>query len=326
MEESSITIENISKFPGNEKCIDCNNQNPGWVSFPFSLFICAKCAKNHKQLKFSVNSLELGDFSEHEINLLNIGGNKNFLDIINEYKIPLDEPLFKYKTIIAAYYKVLLEKKVNQIEKKINEEELKKLIDLRPSFEEGKKENIENIDFLNIKIENEIINNNNNNNNNKELSKDVNFAINKIGSWVNFLGNKIKDTAEATINYAGLSEEAKSAKEYIINNLKKINEKEIVKSTKDKISNISNKTEGFINEKTTQIGETNIVKNIINNVNLGYSNLKDATGNLINKVKNKIDDNNEIKKIEENKEKEEEKKEEEKKEEIDISTEIKKDF
>ena len=319
MEESSIKIENISKFPGNEKCIDCNNQNPGWVSFPFSLFICAKCAKNHKQLKFSVNSLELGDFTEHEINLLNIGGNKNFLDIINEYKIPLDEPLFKYKTIIAAYYKVLLEKKVNQIEKKINEDELKKLIDLRPSFEEGKKENIENIDFLNIKTQNETINNNNNNK--KELSNDVNFAINKIGSWVNFLGNKIKDTAEATINYAGLTEEAKSAKEYIINNLKKINEKEIVKSTKDKISIVSNKTEGFINEKTTQIGETNIVKNIINNVNLGYSNLKDATGNLINKVKNKIDDNTEIKKIEENKEKEEEKKEE-----IDISTEIKKDF
>ena len=325
MEESSISLENISKFPGNEKCIDCNNQNPGWISFPFSLFICAKCAKNHKQLKFSVNSLELGDFTEHEINLLNIGGNKNFLDIINEYKIPLEEPLFKYKTIIAAYYKILLEKKANQIEKKINEEELKKIIDLRPSYEEGKKENTENLDFLNIKTNNEI---NNDNNNKSELSKDVNFAINKIGSWMNFLGNKIKDTAEATINYAGLTEEAKNAKEYLINNFNKINEKEIVKNTKNKISAVSNKTEEFINEKTTQISETNIVKNIITNVNLGYSNLKEQTGNLINKVKNK----SEIKKIEEEKKEEkkenEEKKEEneEKKEEFDISTEIKKDF
>ncbi len=325
MEESSISIENISKFPGNEKCIDCNNQNPGWISFPFSLFICAKCAKNHKQLKFSVNSLELGDFTEHEINLLNIGGNKNFLDIINEYKIPLEEPLFKYKTIIAAYYKILLEKKANQIEKKINEEELKKIIDLRPSYEEGKKENTENLDFLNIKTNNEI---NNDNNNKSELSKDVNFAINKIGSWMNFLGNKIKDTAEATINYAGLTEEAKNAKEYLINNFNKINEKEIVKNTKNKISAVSNKTEEFINEKTTQISETNLVKNIITNVNLGYSNLKEQTGNLINKVKNK----SEIKKIEEEKKEEkkenEEKKEEneEKKEEFDISTEIKKDF
>ena len=326
MEESSISLENISKFPGNEKCIDCNNQNPGWISFPFSLFICAKCAKNHKQLKFSVNSLELGDFTEHEINLLNIGGNKNFLDIINEYKIPLEEPLFKYKTIIAAYYKILLEKKANQIEKKINEEELKKIIDLRPSYEEGKKENTENLDFLNIKTNNEI---NNDNNNKSELSKDVNFAINKIGSWMNFLGNKIKDTAEATINYAGLTEEAKNAKEYLINNFNKINEKEIVKNTKNKISAVSNKTEEFINEKTTQISETNLVKNIITNVNLGYSNLKEQTGNLINKVKNK----SEIKKIEEEKkeneekkEENEEKKEEEKKEEFDISTEIKKDF
>ena len=325
MEESSISIENISKYPGNEKCIDCNNQNPGWISFPFSLFICAKCAKNHKQLKFSVNSLELGDFTEHEINLLNIGGNKNFLDIINEYKIPLEEPLFKYKTIIAAYYKILLEKKANQIEKKINEEELKKIIDLRPSYEEGKKENTENLDFLNIKTNNEI---NNDNNNKSELSKDVNFAINKIGSWMNFLGNKIKDTAEATINYAGLTEEAKNAKEYLINNFNKINEKEIVKNTKNKISAVSNKTEEFINEKTTQISETNLVKNIITNVNLGYSNLKEQTGNLINKVKNK----SEIKKIEEEKKEEkkenEEKKEEneEKKEEFDISTEIKKDF
>jgi hypothetical protein len=318
MEESSISIENISKFPGNEKCIDCNNQNPGWISFPFSLFICAKCAKNHKQLKFSVNSLELGDFTEHEINLLNIGGNKNFLDIINEYKIPLEEPLFKYKTIIAAYYKILLEKKANKIEKKINEEELKKIIDLRPSYEEGKKENTENLDFLNIKTNNEI---NNDNNNKSELSKDVNFAINKIGSWMNFLGNKIKDTAEATINYAGLTEEAKNAKEYLINNFNKINEKEIVKNTKNKISAVSNKTEEFINEKTTQISETNLVKNIITNVNLGYSNLKEQTGNLINKVKNK----SEIKKIEEEK-KEEKKENEEKKEEFDISTEIKKDF
>ena len=318
MEESSISLENISKFPGNEKCIDCNNQNPGWISFPFSLFICAKCAKNHKQLKFSVNSLELGDFTEHEINLLNIGGNKNFLDIINEYKIPLEEPLFKYKTIIAAYYKILLEKKANKIEKKINEEELKKIIDLRPSYEEGKKENTENLDFLNIKTNNEI---NNDNNNKSELSKDVNFAINKIGSWMNFLGNKIKDTAEATINYAGLTEEAKNAKEYLINNFNKINEKEIVKNTKNKISAVSNKTEEFINEKTTQISETNLVKNIITNVNLGYSNLKEQTGNLINKVKNK----SEIKKIEEEK-KEKKEENEEKKEEFDISTEIKKDF
>ena len=318
MEESSISLENISKFPGNEKCIDCNNQNPGWISFPFSLFICAKCAKNHKQLKFSVNSLELGDFTEHEINLLNIGGNKNFLDIINEYKIPLEEPLFKYKTIIAAYYKILLEKKANKIEKKLKEEELKKIIDLRPSYEEGKKENTENLDFLNIKTNNEI---NNDNNNKSELSKDVNFAINKIGSWMNFLGNKIKDTAEATINYAGLTEEAKNAKEYLINNFNKINEKEIVKNTKNKISAVSNKTEEFINEKTTQISETNLVKNIITNVNLGYSNLKEQTGNLINKVKNK----SEIKKIEEEK-KEKKEENEEKKEEFDISTEIKKDF
>ena len=138
---------------------------------------------------------------------------------------------------------------------------------------------------------------------------------------MNFLGNKIKDTAEATINYAGLTEEAKNAKEYLINNFNKINEKEIVKNTKNKISAVSNKTEEFINEKTTQISETNIVKNIITNVNLGYSNLKEQTGNLINKVKNK----SEIKKNEEEK-KEEKKENEEKKEEFDISTEIKKDF
>ena len=332
MEDFSSILENISKYPENEKCIDCNNSNPGWISFPFALFICAKCAKNHKQLKYSVSSIELGDFSSHEIELLKIGGNKKFLDIIKEYKIPLNDPLFKYKTIIASYYKVLLEKKVDIIEKKINEEEINKLIELRPTYEEGIKENINNINFLDIKNENLIKDNDKKKNN--ELNNDINSAINSIGGWINFFGNKIKDTAEATIYYAGLSDEAKNAKQYIINNIQKINENEIVKTTKNKISNISNKTEGFINENTKKISENNMVKNIINNVNLGYSNLKNATENLVNNVKKKIDKNDEIKKIEDSNENkkekeknEEDKKEEEKKEEeIDISIEIKKDF
>ena len=72
-EFSDPQIEAILLFEGNNKCNDCDEQNPKWTSINNAVFLCAKCARKHKKYPKNVSlikSLEVDDFNKGEILLL----------------------------------------------------------------------------------------------------------------------------------------------------------------------------------------------------------------------------------------------------------------
>jgi hypothetical protein len=45
----SAEVEKLLSKYGNDKCFECGASNATWVSYPFSIVICGKCAKKHKK-------------------------------------------------------------------------------------------------------------------------------------------------------------------------------------------------------------------------------------------------------------------------------------
>ncbi len=52
MEESyqNPEIKTLMENTNNQKCIDCEGENPKWASINNSVFICTKCAGEHRSL------------------------------------------------------------------------------------------------------------------------------------------------------------------------------------------------------------------------------------------------------------------------------------
>ena len=145
---SNPLLEHIVSLSGNEKCLECQTAEPKWVSFPTAIFLCFKCARAHKKFTHpqTIKSLEVADFTNHEINLLKLGGNFRFISLMNEYSVPLSEPNqeHKYQTIISTYYCTLLEAEVNKLENVPGaDKKCQDLLAQRPIYEIGGEINID---------------------------------------------------------------------------------------------------------------------------------------------------------------------------------------
>ena len=118
-EFSDPQIEAILLFEGNNKCNDCDEQNPKWTSINNAVFLCAKCARKHKKYPQTVSlikSLEVDEFDKGEILLLRHGGNTRFKTLMTEYNIPLtkNNNEYKYKTKLADYYRKALREETRE--------------------------------------------------------------------------------------------------------------------------------------------------------------------------------------------------------------------
>ena len=97
----------------NKKCAECGAPRPTWASVNLGIFLCIKCASNHRsygvQASF-VRSLTLDNWAiPQQTEYLRQGGNKRFRDFFaaEEHSIP-DEHKFlcptadKYRRLLAA--------------------------------------------------------------------------------------------------------------------------------------------------------------------------------------------------------------------------------
>ena len=131
-------------------CLQCNNENISFVSFPFGIFICENCSKEYNNFKKIQRLKNINEkFDPHEMNIIRLSGNERFLNLMKEYSISLTEPSKEYKflTNISTYYINLLNAEVNKEEKiKDSEEEYNKIIKEKPSLEDGSEIDVDDDD------------------------------------------------------------------------------------------------------------------------------------------------------------------------------------
>ena len=238
----------LSKTKGNNKCIECGKSRPMWISFPLGLFYCSDCVN----FQFNVKSMEIDEFSPHEINLIKLGGNNRFIKLMKEYKIPIDDEN-KYKTNIVHYYSDLLQCEVDLIE---NEKK-----------EKNENEKNENENEKEIKKEE-----------NRELKEDLKSSFNTISNVFSFFGNSIKNVSQKSVNLIGVDK-----------TLEKIGVNSMLKKTGDAINYFGKETGKIIENTSNKVADIGVVKNIIDKTNSGYSFVKRGSQTIFNGIDSTAD-------------------------------------
>lgn len=109
MLDSQITKSTFKKLAVNENrfCFECNSRSPSWASLPYGIFLCYNCSGIHRgltsQISF-VRSIEMDSWSEKQLNMMMLGGNKNLQDFFAFHGINLSNPK-KFNTVAAHYYR-----------------------------------------------------------------------------------------------------------------------------------------------------------------------------------------------------------------------------
>lgn len=76
------------KDRANNKCFECQEEDPKWISVNNGIFICLNCAGIHRgfgvQVSF-VRSLEMDNISDVQKRMLKYGGNRQFKEFLKLY-------------------------------------------------------------------------------------------------------------------------------------------------------------------------------------------------------------------------------------------------
>ena len=177
----------IVQIESNQACNDCGKINPHWCSITNAVFLCPSCARIHKKFNKNIStikSLEVDDWSKEEIQILKLGGNEKFTNLIKSYNIPLtkDNKEYKYYTKAAQYYRdILIAEAKGQDVKNIK----------KPSLREGI-EILYQDDYLNLFNKNQSEENNIQNESNNENKTDNSEKKN----WVDRMIDKLEPDIE----------------------------------------------------------------------------------------------------------------------------------
>ena len=141
---SSPEIKNIVKIEGNDKCNDCKAKNPLWVSINNAVLLCSTCARVHQKFNneniSTIKSIEVDLFSKEEIEILKLGGNTKFTNLMNEYMITSDIENYnelKYYLVITEYYRQMLRLQSKKDNNSIYLKEYQEHLLNKPLIEEG---------------------------------------------------------------------------------------------------------------------------------------------------------------------------------------------
>ena len=98
----------------NNKCADCEKENPTKVSVNNGIVLCEGCAAQHAQLGPSISYIrELSDnFDEYLLNYFTLGSNSKFKKFLKEENVDTTLPINqKYITKACDFYRINLKKK-----------------------------------------------------------------------------------------------------------------------------------------------------------------------------------------------------------------------
>ena len=235
-------INEIMKIEGNNKCIDCNAENPTFASTNNAVFLCENCANIHKRLGTNISiikSLTKDVFTPEEISILKIEQNKEF----------------KYHLKLAEYYRLLL---LTEINKEKNSNVYEHLINNKPNPEIGL-QLMDSVTVESIQQANQPQN---------EIVKDVSSIASKIGSFFSSVGQKVSEVYESS----GLSQKVDAAKEKISEGVRNFQENHpSVKSAAEKTGEALNAAKNITTETINKVIESETFKNISGAVNNKYN-------------------------------------------------------
>lgn len=95
----------------NNWCFDCQQQSPQWASVNQGIFICMNCAALHRSLGVNISfvrSLSMDAWSEKQLRLMALGGNKKLKNFLQMYDLNEEPVQMKYSTQAGHYYRILL--------------------------------------------------------------------------------------------------------------------------------------------------------------------------------------------------------------------------
>jgi ADP-ribosylation factor GTPase-activating protein 1 len=80
----------IRELPGNKTCVDCKTRNPQWASVSYGTLMCLECSGKHRSLGVHlsfVRSIQMDSWTEKQIKVMRIGGNKKFQEFLTEKNV-----------------------------------------------------------------------------------------------------------------------------------------------------------------------------------------------------------------------------------------------
>ena len=258
---SSSKMSDILKEEGNSECCDCGAAEVKWISLNNGIFLCDKCAENHRTFGMSVSqilSLELPTWNESQLLFLKKGGNKNYKKNLAEYNIaPSASVDVKYKSKAASYYRRYLK---NEVDKETDPKYVSTTI-IKPDLKDA-----EQIEEVNEETPNE------------EKKEEQKPPANKMVGFMATLFNKIK---ESTIVAAKTVEKG----------FNDLNLTEKLINAGNKIAGVVQTSGDYVAEKTQQAANTEFVQNATQKTKQGYNAFVQRTKTVIQNVTGDNKDN-----------------------------------
>lgn len=256
-------INDLLKIDGNNKCVDCQADNPTFASINNGAFVCETCATFHRALgprRSLIKSLITDQLTPEDIALLKIGGNTRFLNFVAEYGIQSEKKDFKYQLQFCEYYRSLLLAEVN---KEKNPEEYEKILKEKPTPEVG----------------HQLIRRQ------SEFGKDISDIGSKIGAFFSSISQKVNETAR---NY-GISQKFDEAREKFNEGVKTFGENHpSLKNAATKTGEAFTAARNYTAETLNKVIESDTMKNITGTVNNKYNEV--VNSETMNKISQTYED------------------------------------
>lgn len=107
-------LQQLLARPDNSLCFDCSVSPSQWAAVSFGIFVCERCAEEHRKLGIRVSfvrGVEEQGWTEKNLNAMREGGNQALEEFFAVYNISRNAPVsFKYRTKAAEFYSQKLKK------------------------------------------------------------------------------------------------------------------------------------------------------------------------------------------------------------------------